>query len=420
MEFSASYASQQDTLDELRDFRNRFFFPQHQGAPGIYLCGNSLGLQPKSVKDHLETELLDWASMGVEGHVHARNPWLSYHERFAAPLSRLTGAKETEVVAMNALTVNLHLLLISFYRPDASRYRIICEEKAFPSDTYALQSQAMLHGYDPQYIIREVKPRDGRYDIEEQDILDAIAEEGDRLSLVMIGGVNYYSGQVFNMQRITRAAHAVGAIAGFDLAHAIGNVPLDLHNWDVDFAAWCTYKYLNSGPGSVSGIYIHEKHASNPETFRLAGWWGHDKQSRFKMEPVFIPIPTAESWQMSNAPVLSMAAHKASLDIFDEAGISRLWHKSLKLTAYLDFLMNEILKAPGFEDMYQIITPASRGAQISLLFHRHGREMFEHLSRNGVIADWREPDVIRVAPAPLYNSFTDVFRFAEIMHQFKP
>jgi kynureninase len=419
MEFSSSYAAQQDTLDELQSFRDQFHFPHLAGKQAVYFCGNSLGLQPKKVRENLDKELQDWASLGVEGHVHARNPWLSYHEQFAAPLARLTGAKETEVVAMNALTVNLHLLMLSFYRPDASRYRIICEEKAFPSDTYALQSQAQLHGYDPQYIIREIKPRPDRYDIDEQDIIDAIAEEGDRLALVMIGGVNYYTGQVFNMERITRVAHSVGAIAGFDLAHAIGNIPLDLHAWDVDFAAWCTYKYLNSGPGGVSGVYIHEKHASNPETFRLAGWWGHEKQSRFKMEPVFIPIPTAESWQMSNAPVLSMAAHKASLDLFDEAGMDRLRKKSIHLTAYLDFLLKEILARPGFEGLFTIITPASRGAQISMLFHRQGREMFEHLSQNGVIADWREPNVIRIAPAPLYNSFTDVYRFAEIMHEFK-
>lgn len=420
MEFSSTYAALQDEQDELKPFRSRFLVPQINGQDSVYFCGNSLGLQPASVREYLQTELNDWANLGVEGHIHATNPWLSYHEMFAAPLSRLTGGKENEVVSMNALTVNLHLLMLSFYRPDASRYRIICEEKAFPSDSYALQSQARLHGYDPKYIIREVKPRSGRYDIDEQDILDAIAEEGDRLAMVMFGGVNYYTGQVFDMQKITAAAHKVGAVAGFDLAHAIGNIPLQLHDWNVDFAAWCTYKYLNSGPGSVSGIYIHEKHASNPETFRLAGWWGHDKSSRFKMEPQFVPIPTAESWQMSNAPVLSMAAHKASLDIFDEAGISRLREKSIRLTAYLDFLLQEILAKPEFNGMFSIITPSSRGAQISMLFHRRGREMFEHLSKNGVIADWREPDVIRIAPAPLYNSFSDVFRFAEIILQFNP
>jgi kynureninase len=417
--FSIETARKFDEQDELSSFRNRFLIPQLNNQDSIYLCGNSLGLQPKSVAESIQIELDDWANLGVEGHVHSRRPWLNYHEMFAGPLGRLIGAQENEVVAMNGLTINLHLLLISFYRPTQQRFRIICEEKAFPSDVFVLQSQANLHGRSAGDVIREIKPRPGRVKIEEEDILAAIKEEGDALALVMIGGVNYYSGQVFDMNRITEAAHSVGAFAGFDLAHAIGNIELNLHEWNVDFAAWCSYKYLNSGPGSVAGIYIHEKHASNPEVFRLKGWWGHDKDSRFKMEPHFVPIPTAESWQMSNAPVLSMAAHRASLDIFDEAGMHRLVSKSKNLTTYLFTLLEDILKRPQFEGMFSIITPEERGCQLSLLFHHSGKNMFDHLFKQGIIADWREPDVIRVAPIPLYNSFVDVFRFAEIISQFK-
>jgi len=416
--FSIETARKFDEQDDLSSFRNRFLIPQLNNQDSIYLCGNSLGLQPKSVAESIQIELDDWANLGVEGHVHSRRPWLNYHEMFAGPLGRLIGAQENEVVAMNGLTVNLHLLLISFYRPTQQRFRIICEEKAFPSDVFVLQSQANLHGRSAHEVIREIKPRPGQVKIEEEDILAAIKEEGDALALVMIGGVNYYSGQVFDMKLITEAAHAVGAFAGFDLAHAIGNIELNLHEWNVDFAAWCSYKYLNSGPGSVAGIYIHEKHASNSEVFRLKGWWGHDKDSRFKMEPHFVPIPTAESWQMSNAPVLSMAAHRASLDIFDEAGIHRLVSKSKNLTTYLLTLLEDILKRPQFEGMFSIITPEERGSQLSLLFHHSGKNMFDHLFKQGVIADWREPDVIRVAPIPLYNSFVDVFRFAEIISQF--
>jgi kynureninase len=419
MLFSQEYAEKLDSADELSSFRNRFHIPQVNKKDSIYLCGNSLGLQPKSAEEAIRIELEDWANLGVEGHVHARRPWLNYHEQFAAPLARLTGAKETEVVAMNALTVNLHLLLASFYRPTSTRYRIICEEKAFPSDIYALQSQAKLHGFEPEYVIREISPRDGIAHILEEDVLNAIAEEGDALAVVMIGGVNYYTGQVFDMKKITEASHAVGALAGFDLAHAIGNIQLDLHDWNVDFAAWCTYKYLNSGPGGVSGIYIHEKHASNPETFRLSGWWGHDKASRFQMEPEFIPIPTAESWQMSNAPIISMAVHKASLDIFDEAGISQLVSKSKKLTGYLNEMLLEIQQMSVHQGLFSIITPNQRGCQLSLLFHRDGKKMFNYLCEHGVIADWREPDVIRIAPIPLYNTFTDIYLFAQLIRDFK-
>jgi len=419
MLFSQEYADELDSADELSSFRERFHIPQVNKKDSIYLCGNSLGLQPKSAEANIRIELEDWANLGVDGHVHARRPWLTYHEQFAAPLAKLTGAKETEVVAMNALTVNLHLLLASFYRPTKTRFRIICEEKAFPSDTYALQSQAKLNGLEPEIAIREIRPREGNAYILEEDVLNAIAEEGDALAVVMIGGVNYYTGQVFDMQKITKATHAVGALAGFDLAHAIGNIKLNLHDWNVDFAAWCTYKYLNSGPGGVSGIYIHEKHATNPETFRLSGWWGHDKASRFQMEPKLIPIPTVESWQMSNAPVISMAVHKASLDIFDEAEIDRLVVKSKKLTGYLNKMLLEIQQMSVHSGLFSIITPEQRGCQLSLLFHRDGKKMFNYLSEHGVIADWREPDVIRVAPIPLYNTFTDIYQFAKLIRDFK-
>jgi kynureninase len=418
-DFSSEHAAELDQQDELKAFRNRFRIPTLQGKEAIYFCGNSLGLQPKSVADSIQVELDDWAQLGVEGHVHGRRPWLSYHEQFAAPLARLTGARETEVVAMNGLTVNLHLLMVSFFRPTSTRYRIICEEKAFPSDSYALNSQAALHGLSPEDVIREISPRPGQAHIELSDVLEAIAEEGDRLAMVMIGGVNYYSGQVFDMSAITQAGHAVGAMVGFDLAHAIGNIELKLHDWEVDFAAWCSYKYLNSGPGSVAGIYIHEKHASNPNTFRLAGWWGHDKASRFKMEPGFNPIPTAESWQMSNAPVLSMAAHKASLDLFDEAGMPALIAKSKKLTSFLNKLLIEVQQLPGFEGMFSIITPQERGCQLSLLFHREGKAVFDHLFEQGIIADWREPNVIRIAPVPLYNSFMDAYQFSYMLSTYQ-
>jgi kynureninase len=418
-EFNSAYAENLDQEDLLRDFRQQFHLPVLHEKTAAYFCGNSLGLQPKGAEASISKELRDWANLGVEGHVFAERPWVSYHEQFSPLLAKITGSKPNEVVAMNALTVNLHLLMVSFYRPTTTRFRIICEQKAFPSDIYALESQAKLHGLDPKMAIREIAPREGSVEIHHEDIIEAIREEGDQLAVVMIGGVNYYTGQVFDMQAITREAHAVGAIAGFDLAHAIGNIELHLHDWDVDFAAWCSYKYLNSGPGGVAGIYIHEKHSSNPNTFRLTGWWGHDKASRFKMDPEFIPIPTAESWQMSNAPVISLAVQLSSLELFEQAGMPALLDKARKLNSYADLLLREVQNMPGFEGMFSIITPASRGCQLSLLFHRDGRKMFDYLLENSIIADWREPNVIRIAPVPLYNSFTDVFRLAETISSFK-
>ncbi len=412
-EASLEYAQELDQLDIVYPFRERFLFPKHEDRNVYYFCGNSLGLQPKSVNYLMSMELDDWAKHGVEGHFRARNPWFSYHELFTERLAKIVGAERHEVVAMNTLTVNLHLLMLSFYRPTEKRYKILMEAGAFPSDQYAVESQVRMHGYDPADAIIEVAPKEGSYLIEEDDILQAISETDGALALVMIGGVNYYTGQYFDLKKITDAAHRVGAYAGFDLAHAVGNVPLQLHAWNVDFACWCSYKYLNSGPGGVGGAYIHEHHARNPKTPRLAGWWGNDEKTRFKMEKGFIPKNTAESWQMSNAPVFNMVAHNASLDLFDKAGMKNLRDKSEKLTAYMEYLLEQVTHLP-----FDIITPkdkSRRGCQLSLLFHERGREVFDKLTEQGVVADWREPNVIRVAPVPLYNTYEDVYRFYEIL-----
>lgn len=387
------------------------------GKDSIYFTGNSLGLQPKTTQEYILNELEDWANYGVEGHFHARNPWLGYHEMFPALLSGIIGAKPDEIVVMNQLTVNLHLLLTTFYKPTKSRYKIICESKAFPSDQYAMQSQVSLHGFEINDAIIEVEPTEGSQLIDNQNILDAIAKHGDSVALVLFSGVNYYNGQVFNMESITKAAHNVGAYAGFDLAHAAGNIPLKLHDWNADFACWCSYKYLNSGPGGVSGIYIHEKHAGNTTLKRLAGWWGHDKDSRFKMDKEFMPIATAEGWQLSNAPILSMAAHKASLDIFADAGMDKLVEKSKLLSNYLLFILAKINKTAS-PPVLQVISPTKedeKGCQVSMLMLQNGKNIFEALKKHGVLADWREPNVIRIAPVPLYNSFEDVYRFGEML-----
>lgn len=414
---SLEFAKVSDQQDELAPFRQQFFFPQFMQKDCIYFTGNSLGLQPKGLKKYLEEEMEDWAAHGVEGHFRARRPWVSYHEQFAEPLSRILGAQENEVVAMGSLTANLHFLMASFYKPKGKRCKILCEKKAFPSDAYALESQARWHGLDPKEVIIEVAPREGEHLIRLEDILQAIRSHGEELAMIMIGGVNYYSGQVFDMKRITEAGHAVGAIVGFDLAHAAGNVLLSLHDWRVDFAAWCSYKYLNSGPGGVAGIYVHESHAENKDTLRLAGWWGHDKDRRFLMEPEFRPIPTAESWQVSNAPVFSMACHKAALDLHDAVGMKALRQKSVKMTAFLEQIILEVSSDKGDEG-FEIITPSDpkeRGAQLSILAHGHGRLLFDKLTDQGVIADWREPNVIRIAPVPLYNSFMDCYKFGEAL-----
>jgi kynureninase len=416
-ENNREFAIELDRKDPLKEFRERFYIPQHDGKACVYFTGNSLGLQPKSTKEYINRELEDWAKFGVEGHFQARNPWFSYHEIFPEQLSKIVGALPEELVVMNQLTVNLHLLLTSFYRPTKERYKIICEAKAFPSDQYALQSQVELNGLDPEDVIIEISPRKGENHIRTEDIVSVINDNGQSTAMVIFGGVNYYNGQVFDMKTITHAAHNAGAYAGFDLAHAAGNIELDLHNWNVDFACWCSYKYLNSGPGGVAGVFIHKKHVTNKKLPRLAGWWGHEKESRFQMQPGFQPMPTAEGWQISNAPVLSMAAHKASIDIFDEAGMPELIKKSKQLTSYLFYILNEINDQHSTK-MIDIITPeneSEHGCQVSILMLERGREIFAELTSSGVIADWREPNVIRIAPVPLYNKFEDVWQFGNII-----
>lgn len=418
-EDTLSFAQQLDAADPLRHFRGRFHFPQHKGRDVVYFTGNSLGLQPKSLRDSVMQELDDWASLGVEGHFHARRPWMPYHEFLTEQAAKIVGAKPLEVVMMNQLTVNLHLLMVSFYRPTKQRFKIICEYKAFPSDQYALESQARFHGFDPAEAVIEVAPREGEYLIRHDDILAAIEKHKNELALVMFGGVNYFTGQLFDMKAITEAAHKAGALAGFDLAHAAGNVKLSLHDWNVDFACWCSYKYLNSGPGGVAGAFVHERHA-NSDLPRFAGWWGYEKATRFKMEKGFKPIAGAEGWQLSNAPVLSMAAHKASLEIFDEAGMDALAAKAEKLTEYLEFIIDTISAEQPDGKKLEIITPRvkkDRGCQLSVVAHGRGKNLFTVLLDNGVIADWREPNVIRMAPVPLYNSFEDIHRFGQMLRE---
>ncbi len=417
-QYDLAFAQSLDRSDTLSVYRERFLFPQHNGNHVLYFTGNSLGLQPKGVKEAFVEECDDWAAFGVEGHFLARKPWLSYHERFAAGAAKLVGAKEHEVVMMNQLTVNLNLLLVSFYKPEGKRHKILFEAKPFPSDQYAFASQARLHGLEPNEVLVELLPRSGEVTLRMEDVLKTIQELGDELALVCFGGVNYFTGQLFNMQEITQAAHEIGAVCGFDLAHAAGNVPLSLHQWNVDFACWCTYKYLNSGPGSVGGVYVHERHATNRDLFRLAGWWGHNKETRFQMAPDFDPIPTAESWSMSNAPVFNMIAHEVSLEIFSEVGMPALREKSLLLTAYLDFVLDEVMRSTG--QILKRITPedpAQRGCQLSVIVEGYDRKLVSKLYEQGVIVDWREPNVIRLAPVPLYNSFEDVYQLGKVLEQ---
>jgi kynureninase len=403
-----------DQADPLKDYRKRFLIPQHEGRDTVYFTGNSLGLQPVTTKAYLQQELEDWATFGVEGHFLARNPWLSYHELLTDKMARIVGALPRETVMMNQLTVNLHLLMVSFYRPTSTRFRILCEAKAFPSDQYALQSQVKFHGHRVEDAIVEVAPREGEYHIREEDIQAAIETHKDSLALILIGGVNYFTGQVFDMKTITQAGHRAGALVGFDLAHGAGNIELKLHDWGVDFAAWCSYKYLNSGPGSVAGVFVHERHLDNTDLPLFAGWWGHDKKTRFLMDQTFVPMKTAERWQLSNAPVFSMAACRASLDIFDEVGMEALIAKSRQLVAYLEFIVKEISQEKG--NCLEIITPeANRGCQLSIVAHGYGKKLYDALIANGVVPDWREPNVIRCAAIPLYNSFEDLYRFGEIL-----
>lgn len=407
------FAQELDKNDSLHSFRDQFYFPQHNHQNAIYFCGNSLGLQPKMLADAFELELKTWKEIAVGGYFKGANPWLYYQEYLKPSLAKLVGSLETEVSAMNALTVNLHLLMLSFYKPTSHRFKIMMEAGAFPSDQYAVETIVKHFGLDPLDAIVEIYPLEGQKTLTTHQIIDAIEKEGNELAMVLFGGINYYTGQYYDLKQITEAAHQVGAIAGFDLAHVTGNIPLMLHDWNVDFAAWCSYKYLNAGPGAVGGYYVHEKHATNPTIPRLAGWWGNDEKERFKMEKGFVPKTDASGWNISTAQVFNMVGLKTSLSIIDKANIHELREKSIQLTGYLEFLLGQ-LKSISFE----IITPANpaeRGAQLSLFFKEQAKEIHNKLIENGVIVDYREPGVIRVAPAPLYCSYEDVYRFYEIL-----
>jgi len=416
------FAQQLDAMDPLKSFRDKFHFPNFHENTIRYFTGNSLGLQPKSTREYIIEELDAWAKYGVEGHFLAKKPWFAYHENLTNKAAKVVGALPIEVVVTHSLTTNLHLLMVSFYRPsaDGKRTKILCEAKAFPSDQYALESQVKFHGLDVAEHLVEVAPREGEQLIREEDILAKIEELGDELALVMIGGVNYYTGQLFDMETITKAGHKVGAVVGFDLAHAAGNVNLKLHDWGVDFAAWCGYKYLNSSPGGVSGIFVHERHSYNPELPRFAGWWGYDKETRFLMQPGFNPMKGAEGWQLSNAPILGMAAHLASLDIFEEAGMDRIGKKRDLMTAFMEFVIDDISEKNKDRCTFELITPrdkTKRGAQLSIMAKGQGKALFDALSDQGVVADWREPNVIRIAPAPLYNSYEDCYWFGQLLEK---
>ena len=416
-ENTLEFARQQDARDSLGKFRNRFLFPKIGEKDAIYFCGNSLGLQPISARQALEHEMRQWQELAVEAHFKGENPWLTYHKQFKDPVARLVGALPHEVVVMNSLTVNLHLMMVSFYRPAGKRCKILIEGGAFPSDQYVVESQVKMHGLRPEDTIIELLPRKDEHTLRTEDTIRCIIENRDSLALVLLGGINYYTGQVFDIAAITQAAHLAGAVAGFDLAHAAGNVLLRLHEWKVDFAVWCTYKYLNSSPGGVAGAFVHEKYALQPEMQRMAGWWGYEETTRFQMKKGFVPMPGADGWQLSNGPILLMAVHKASLDIFDEAGIENLRKKSEHLTGYLIFLIEQYNEVSA-DHLIEIITPKNaheRGCQLSLLVKKEGRQLFDTLTENGIIGDWREPNVIRLAPTPLYNTFEEVYQVGQVL-----
>ncbi|MBK6266607.1 kynureninase [Marivirga sp. S37H4] len=425
-ENSREFAQKMDQQDPLKNYRNEFHIPVINGKQVIYYTGNSLGLQPKRTRSFIEKELKDWELFGVEGHFNPKkdNIWYHFHTYSKKSLSAIMGAKPEEVVSMNNLTVNLHLLMVSFYRPTAKKYKIIVEAGAFPSDQYVFESQLNWHAYhggnklfDPKEALVEIAPRKGERNLRTEDIIETIQKHSGELALVLIGGVQYYTGQFFNLKAITEAAHKAGAYAGFDLAHAAGNINLKLHDWDVDFATWCTYKYLNSGPGNVSGIYVHERFGNNPEIPRFAGWWGHSEQERFKMKKGFIPMEGADGWQLSNVNIIGGAAHIASLEIFAEAGMEALRKKSVLLTGYLEYLIKEVNKE---EKIFELITPENpeeRGCQLSLLTLKYGKALFDELMNRGILGDWREPDVIRLAPVPLYNTFEEQYQFSKILKE---
>ena len=418
-QFSAEevFGRQLDAEDSLRRFRERFHLPLGaDGKPLIYLAGNSLGLMPKAARKIVEQELDDWAKLAVDAHLKAVTPWYTYHETLREPAARLVGALPNEVICMNSLTVNLHLMMATFYRPTKARWKILMEDPAFPSDTYAVKTQIVHHGFDPREALVLARPREGECTVRQDDIETVLEKQGDQIALVLIAGVNFFTGQLFDIEKITTLAQKRGCIVGIDLAHTIGNVPLTLHDWNVDFAVWCSYKYLNAGPGAVAGAFVHERHATNRELPRLAGWFGNDPVTRFRLhlEPEFIPVPSADGWQISNPPIFSMAPLRASLSIFDEAGgMEALRAKSIKLTGYLQFLLES-----GGHSKLSVITPRDpkeRGCQLSILVHEHPKEAFRKLEVAGVKCDFREPNVIRVAPTPIYNTFHEVWRFAKIL-----
>jgi kynureninase len=423
MRFSADedFALQLDREDPLRHFRERFSLPLGKdGNPVIYFAGNSLGLMPKAARQIVEEELNNWANLGVDAHHATGTPWYSYHEALREPTARIVGANSLEVICMNSLTVNLHLMMATFYRPTKSRFKILMEEPAFPSDTYAIKTQIVHRGLDQKDALILARPRKSEFTIRAEDILDLIDKNADQLAIVIFGGANFFTGQLFDIKKITAAAHKHGIIAGFDLAHAIGNVPLSLHDWNVDFAVWCSYKYLNAGPGAVAGAFVHERHATNTSLPRLAGWFGNDPHSRFRLhlEPDFIPVPSADGWQISNPPIFSMAPLRASLAIFSEVGgMESLRAKSMKLTGYLESLLTQV-----GSKKFSVITPKdpdARGCQLSILAHEHPKKLHDELIDADVKCDFREPNVIRVAPAPLYNTFHEVWRFARILTKHK-
>lgn len=403
-----------NSVNYVQDLKSKFHIPNGpDGREAIYFTGNSLGLQPKTAQMYIEQEIDDWARLGVEGHLNARHPWLPYHEFVTEPMARIVGALPVETVVMNSLTVNLHLMMVSFFRPAGKRCKIVIEKGAFPSDRYAVVSQLGFHGLDPGSCLIELTPRDGEATLRTEDIVEAIETNGDQIALVLMGGVNYYTGQAFDMKAITEAGHRAGAVVGFDLAHAAGNLELRLHDWDVDLAVWCSYKYLNAGPGAIAGAFVHERHSHSFGLPRFAGWWGHNKSTRFQMGPDFDPLPGAEGWQLSNPPIFQLAALRASLEIFDKVGMASLRTASIELTGHLEKLLKEM-----GSDRISIITPddpAQRGCQLSIRVKDADRSLFDDITARGVVADWREPDVIRVAPVPLYNDLSDVSRFAEIL-----
>ncbi|MNK03376.1 Kynureninase [compost metagenome] len=417
-ENNLAFAQSMDQRDPLKEMRNEYLFPQQNGKPFIYLCGNSLGLQPKVAKEVLGKQLDNWQNLAVEGWFEGSEPWMFYHKELKRLMAPIVGATEKEVCPMNTLTVNLHLLMVSFYRPTKEKFKIIMEAGAFPSDQYAIESQVRFHGFDPKEAIIEVAPKDGEYTLKTEDIIAEIETNGDEIALVLFGGINYFTGQLFDMEAITKAGHKIGAKVGFDLAHAAGNVPLQLHNWEVDFACWCSYKYQNAGPGGISGIFVHEKHCSDQSLHRFAGWWGYQENNRFLMEKGFVPEAGADGWQVSCTQVMPMALYHASLQLFERVGFMQpLREKSKVLSAYLFYIIDEVNKNLGFEQ-FKIITPENveeRGAQISIIAKNDGKKIFDHLVKNNVLGDWREPNVIRLSAVPMYNSFEDVFKTGELL-----